>query len=57
MLKSFSEIRWEAHAVAIEAIKMSYPQIIEALEYSQEDYSQNRDTRREAENIANKMLE
>ena len=49
--------RWEAHAVAIEAILKSYPQTTEALEYLQEDYSQKGDTRREAENIANEMQE
>ena len=39
VLKSLSNARWEAHADAIEAILMSYPQIIEALEYLQEAYS------------------
>ena len=36
---------------------MSYPQIIEALEYLQEDNSQKGNTRRDAENIANKTQE
>ena len=57
VLKSLYDSRWEAHAVAIEAILKSYPQIIEALQYLQEDYSQKGYTRREAENIANKMQE
>ena len=51
MLNSLSNTRLEAHAVAIEAILKSYPQIIEALEYLQEDYSPNGDARREAENM------
>ena len=33
VLKSHSDTRWEANAVATEAILKSYPQIIEALEY------------------------
>ena len=40
VLKSLSDTRWEEHTVAIEAILSSYPQIIEALEYLQEDISQ-----------------
>ena len=57
LLKSHSDTRWEAHAVAIEAVLMSYPQIIEALEYLPEDYSQKGDSRREVGNIENKMQE
>ena len=57
VLKSLYDARWEAYAVALEAILMSYPLIIEALEHLQEDYSQKSDTRREAETIANKMQE
>ena len=38
VLMSLSDTRWEARAVAIEAILMSYPQIIEAFVYLQEDY-------------------
>ena len=33
LLKCLLDTRWEAHAIAIEAILWSYPQIIEALEY------------------------
>lgn len=57
LVKSLSDTRWEAHAVATEAILKSHPQIIEALECLQEDQSQKGDTRREAENIAKKMQE
>ena len=55
MFTSLSDTKWDANAAAIEAILMSHPQIIEALEYLQEDYSQKADTRREAENIVNKI--
>ena len=55
MSKSLSDVKLEAHAVPIEAIIKSYPQIIEALEYLQDDYPQKGDTRRDAVNIANKM--
>ena len=48
LVKSLSDTRWEAHAVATEAILKSHPQIIEALKCLQEDQSQKRDTRREA---------
>ena len=51
---SFYDTRWEAHVIAIESILKSYPQIVE---YLPEDYSQKGDTRREGENIANKMQE
>ena len=51
------DTRWEARAVAIEAILKSYHQSIKALEYLLEDYSQNGDTRRDAENTSNKMQE
>ena len=57
MLKSLSDTRWGAHAVAIEAILMSFPLIMYASEYVQDDYSQKGETRREAENIANKTQE
>ena len=50
-VRSLSDTRWEAHAVATEAILKSHPQIIEALKCLQEDQSQKRDTRREAENM------
>lgn len=57
VLKSLSDTRCESHAIATEAILKSFPQILEALECLQEDHSQKGDTRREAENIANKMQE
>ena len=38
VLKSLSDTRLEAHAVAIEAILKYYPHIMEALEYLQEEY-------------------
>ena len=57
MLKSLSDTRLEVHAVAIEAILMFYLEFMEALEQLQEYYSQKGGTRREAENIANKMHE
>ncbi|XP_065683426.1 uncharacterized protein LOC136096172 [Hydra vulgaris] len=57
LVKSLSNTRWEAHAVATEAILKSHPQILKALECIQEDQSQKRDTRREAENIVKKMQE
>ena len=57
VLMSLSDTRWEACAVAIEAILMSYPQIIEVFVYLQEDHSQKGDTRSQPENTANKMQE
>ena len=49
LVKSLSNTRWEAHAVA------THPQILKALECIQEDQSQKGDIRREPENIAKKM--
>ncbi|ESO12187.1 hypothetical protein HELRODRAFT_158650 [Helobdella robusta] len=57
-VKSLSDTRWKAHAVATEAILRSYSQIIEALECIQgiqKDHLQKGDTRREAENIVKEM--
>ena len=54
-VKSLSDSRWEAHAIATEAILKSFAQIVEALEYLAEDSLQKGDTRREAESIAKKM--
>ncbi|KAG7154647.1 putative Zinc finger MYM-type protein 1-like 9, partial [Homarus americanus] len=57
VLKSLSDTRWEAHAMATAAILKSFLKILEALECIAEDQSQKGDTRREANNIANKMQE
>ncbi|XP_065667306.1 uncharacterized protein LOC136087768 [Hydra vulgaris] len=57
LVKSLSDTRWDAHAVATETILKSHPQILKAFECIQEDQSQKGDTRREAENIAKKMQE
>ena len=57
VLKSLSDTRWEAHAVATAAIIKSYSQIVEALENLSDDQLQKGETRREARNIANKMQE
>uniref|UniRef100_A0A8C3HPZ8 Uncharacterized protein n=1 Tax=Chrysemys picta bellii TaxID=8478 RepID=A0A8C3HPZ8_CHRPI len=57
VLKSLSNTRWEAHAVATSAILESYSKIVDALESIAEDQSQRGETIREAENIANKMQE
>ncbi|XP_038649470.1 LOW QUALITY PROTEIN: zinc finger MYM-type protein 1-like [Scyliorhinus canicula] len=57
VLKSLSDTRWEAHAMATAAILKSFLKILEALEYIAEDQSQKGDARREANNIADKMQE
>lgn len=48
VLKSLSDIRWEAHAMATAAI---FLKILEAWEYIVKDQSQKVDTKREANNI------
>ncbi|XP_038637303.1 zinc finger MYM-type protein 1-like [Scyliorhinus canicula] len=57
VLKSLSDTRWEAHAMATAAILKSFLKILEALECIAEDQSQKGDARREANNIADKMQE
>ncbi|XP_065664785.1 zinc finger MYM-type protein 1-like [Hydra vulgaris] len=57
LVKSLSDTRWDAHAVATEAILKSHPQILKSLECIQEDQTQKGDTRGEAENFAKKMQE
>lgn len=57
VLKKLSNTRWEAHAVATDAILNSYSQILDALDSISEDRDQKGETRQEAMNIANKMQE
>lgn len=57
VLKSLSDTRWEAHAVATAAIINYFFKILEAWEDLSDDQLQKGDTRREAKNIANKMQE
>lgn len=57
VLKSLSKTRWEAHAKSTSAIMKSYRNIVEALDCIAEDQTQKGETRREAENLANKMEE
>lgn len=57
VLKSLSDTRWEAHYNATAAILKSFSKILESLNCIAEDQSQKGDTRREADNIANKMQE
>ncbi|GBP98394.1 Zinc finger MYM-type protein 1 [Eumeta japonica] len=55
VLKSLSNTRWEAHAVATSAILQSYPKILDALDEIAEDTNQKGETRLESQNISNKM--
>lgn len=57
VLKSLSDTRWEAHAVATSAILQSYSKILDALDEIAEDINQKGETRLEAQNISNKMQE
>ncbi|XP_075396922.1 zinc finger MYM-type protein 1-like [Tenrec ecaudatus] len=55
VLKCLSHTHGDVHVVATSAILESYTQILEALEDIVEDPAQKGNTRREAENLANKM--
>ena len=57
VVKSLSDTRWEAHAVATNAILDSYCEIVDALESIADDSSQKGETVREAENIVGKIQE
>jgi tRNA A37 threonylcarbamoyltransferase TsaD len=57
VVKSLSDTRWEANARATAAVKEGYSGIIDALQNLSEDKQQKGETRREAENIAEKMQE
>jgi hypothetical protein len=56
VLKSLSNARWAAHAVATRAVLES-SKIVEALEFIDVNQSQKGETTRKVENVANKKLE
>ena len=57
VLKSLSDTRWEAHAMATKAILNSYSNILDALDCIANDDTKKGEARKEAESIANKMHE
>ena len=57
VLKSLSDTRWEAHALATSAMLKSFLEILQALDCVSEDQSQKGDSGREANIIFDKMQE
>ena len=57
VLQHLSDTRWEAHARATTAISESYADIVEALSHIHDDDTEKGDTRRQAQNLLQKMEE